>query len=252
VRQFFTMEFEPLLKRRSDALEPILNKVGLLVALPELRNILGQSRSSFDAFSLMNRGQILLVRIPQGILGEDCSSLLGGLLVATFQQAAHRRVELRPEQRRPFYLYVDEFQNFATSSFARILSEARSFKLGLICANQYPEQLSQDLRLAVANNAATTVRCQQVDGRHFLKVQRLEDTVINRPPIVVVPPPPLPNGDPRVSARLRQLSRDRYGRPRETVEQEVAANVGSFRPPPQRTAAERVAPRWKRVDVDEE
>ncbi len=212
VRHFFLGEYETLLRNRPDALQPILNKVGPWLAYPELRGIIGQPRSSFDIRRVMDEGKILLVRIPQGALGENVSQLLGALVVAKVQLAAQSRVDLAPERRRAFTLYVDEFQNFATSSFSRILAEARGFGLGLVCANQYEEQLSQELRLAIRRNVATLVQCHGDGGRHHLAVTRLQDTGPQSPPVVLVPPAPVPPGDPRRAAHVRARSRARHGR----------------------------------------
>jgi len=195
----------------------------------------------------MDRGQILLVRIPQGAIGEDVSSLLGALIVAKIQLAAHSRVDTAPDKRRPFWLYVDEFHAFATSSFARILTEARAFRLGLVCCSQYPEQLSRDLQLALSRTVATTVRCSRERNRHLLYVSHLEDENLGVEPRLVIPPPPLDRGDSRRSAQIRELSRRKYGRPREQVEAAISGRSrGETAYSPSRRAAARAA------DVDEE
>ncbi len=191
VQDFFQVEFDQFLRRRGDALEPILNKIGPWASYPELRAVVGQPHSDFNFREVMDQGKVLLVRIPQGLLGEDVSSLLGALVVAKLQMAAHTRADIPSAQRRPFYLYVDEFQNFATSSFARIVTEARGFGLGLICANQYPEQLSPDLQLALAYNAGTMVQCSYINGRYGLSVLRQQDRELKLDPIHVTPPPPV-------------------------------------------------------------
>src|SRR3989304_4432447 len=123
VRDFFRVELRELTQGRSAraaAFGPILNKVGHWSAYPELRAIIGQTRSSFDLRDVMDRGRVLLVRIPQGGIGEDASNLLGSLIFAKPQLAAQSGVDTAVRARRPFYLYVDEFQNFATTSFAKI------------------------------------------------------------------------------------------------------------------------------------
>lgn len=213
VREFLTVEYEEVLKRRSDAIEPILNKVGPWLSYPELRNIIGQRESAFDLRQVMDEGKVLLVRIPQGVLGEDVSNLLGALIVARVQLAAQSRVNVPADKRRPFFLYVDEFQNFATSSFAKILTEARAFNVGLVCVNQYPEQLGRDLQLALLHNAATFVTSVYQRGRYLLEVIRQEDVREKKPPVYVVTPrPPLGAGDPERARTLRESSRQRYGR----------------------------------------
>lgn len=214
VREFFLVEYEEVLRRRSDAIEPILNKVGPWLSYPELRNIISQPESAFDLRRVMDEGKVLLVRIPQGVFGEDVSNLLGALIVARVQLAAQSRVGVPAERRRPFYLYVDEFQNFATTSFAKILTEARAFNLGLVCINQYPEQLNRELQLALVKNAATFVEAVHRRGTYLLDVTRQEDLREKKPPVyVVTPPPPLPEGDAWKAALVRKTSRERYGRP---------------------------------------
>lgn len=261
VRQFFLGEFDQILRGRGEALEPILNKVGPWITFPELRHILGQPTSSFEVRSLMDEGKILLARLPQGSLGAEISGLLASLLVAKIQLAAHSRVDTPPDQRRPFILYLDEAHNYANSSLERILVEARAFKLGLVVANQYPEQLSRELQLAIARNAATSVQCVLSHGHYGLQVRRLEDAADGLAPLRLTPLPPLPPGDARWAAGLRERSRSRYGRARAEVEELVRATLGAEagRPPelvdtPRSRAARtsatgRVA---RRQDVDED
>jgi hypothetical protein len=210
IRDFFLVEYEDVLHRRGDVKEPILNKVGPWLAYPELRNIIGRNENSFDVRAVMDQGKILFVRIPQGSIGEDSSNLLGALFVAKIQLAAQSRVNIAAPSRRPFYLYVDEFQNFATSSFTKILTEARGFSLGLVCANQYPEQLTRDLQLAVARNASTSVETHFTRGRFLALVGRLDD-----PDRVfeIRPPQPLGVGNPLIALQVRTRSRERFGRP---------------------------------------
>jgi hypothetical protein len=198
----------------------------------------------------MDEGKILLVRIPQGSLGEDVSSLL----VTKLQLAAHSRVDLPPERRRAFYLYVDEFQNFATSSTERILTEARGFGLGLVCANQYPEQLSRDVQLAITRNAATSVQASRDQGRYRLQVTRLEDARRERPARILTACPPVGPGDPERAARIRAASRLHYGRQREEVEAEIRRKLQGM-PGPAGTAQTNgkvLATVGPRVDIDEE
>lgn len=261
VRQFFQLEYEAMLRHRGDALQPILNKVGPWLAYPELRNVVGQVRSSFDLRRVMDEGKVLLVRTPQGALGESVSSLLNAFLVAKIQLAAHSRADTPPERRRRFVLYCDEFQNYDTSSFERIIVEARAFGLGLVCSNQYPEQLSRQLQLALARNVATSVQCLYERGRYRLQVSRLEDVGREIPPRIVVPPPPLPVGDPGRAERIRALSRARYGRPRQEVEREImqrslaqreAESEITPRPLAQRGARGPRQAASRRVDVEEE
>ncbi len=253
VRHFLEVEFEGL-RRRLDVTQPILNKVNAFLTFSELRNILGQTTSSFELREVMDQGKILLVRAPQGAVGEQISSLLLALLVTKLQLAAHSRVDTPPDRRRAFFAYVDEFQNYSSSSFERILTEARAFRLGLICANQYPEQLGRDLQLAIDKNAATLVRCREYHGRYSLQLDRLDEVGLGLPPFVLVPPHPLPPGNSERAAYIRDLSRRRYGRPRVQVEQEIWARFNPQSAPaaePNKRPLNRPAAR-RRVDIEEE
>jgi len=217
VRDFFAQEFKDLAgseSRRLTAFGPILNKIGPWLAYPELRNIIGQPRSSFDLREVMDEGKVLFVRIPQGALGEDTSNLLGALIVAKVQLAAQSRVDTPAGARRPFYLYVDEFQNFATTSFAKIVTEARAFGLGLVCANQFPGQLTRDLQLAMTNNAGTFVQTFYQQGRFVAEVVRREDIRTKvASAFVVRTPPPLVGGSEATAQLIRTTCRERYGAP---------------------------------------
>jgi len=244
VREFLLVEYERILRRRGDAIEPILNKLGAWLAYPELRAIIGQPRSSFDFRSVMDTGKILLVRIPAGSLGDDTSNLLGALIVARIQLAAQSRVDIPQEARRPFTLFVDEFSRFVTSSFERILSEARGFKLGLVCANQYFEQLPRDVQLALTHNAATFVQTLYSRGRYSLEVASRAGADGDDSVFGVEPPRPLPTGDRARAAEVRTRSRLRYGRAVDDEEPLGARASGNGRQPS-------AAGRWGR-DVDEE
>ena len=140
---------------RSEAISPILNKVGQFVSSPLIRQIIEKPRSTIDLAEIMNQGKILIVNLSQGRLGEDNSSLLGAMLITKMQLAAMSRVNVSEEERKDFYLYVDEFQNFATNSFIKILSEARKYRLNMILANQYMAQISEDVRSAILGNAGS-------------------------------------------------------------------------------------------------
>lgn len=158
VRNFWLLEFASWNdKFAAEAISPVLNKVGAFTANPIVRNIIGQSRSSFSIRQIMDKRKILIVNLSKGLIGEDNASLLGSLLVAKIQMAAMSRADSPVEERIPFYLYVDEFQNFATESFAVILSEARKYGLNLTVANQYISQMSQEVREAVFGNVGSIV-----------------------------------------------------------------------------------------------
>jgi hypothetical protein len=156
LKNYWINEFEEMQPRlRSESISPILNKVGQFISSNIIRSIVGSPKSTIDLEKIMNEGKILLLNLSQGKLGEDNSSLLGAMIITKLQLAAMNRVELAEEDRKDFYLYVDEFQNFATSSFIKILSEARKYRLDLILANQYIAQVPEDVRAAIFGNVGT-------------------------------------------------------------------------------------------------
>jgi len=142
----------------SEAIAPVLNKVGAFTANPIIRNIIGQPKSTFNVRQIMDEGKILIVNLSKGLIGEDNAAILGAFMVTKIQLAAMSRSDIeRIEDRRAFYLYVDEFQNFATDSFATILSEARKYGLNLTVANQYISQMTETVRDAVFGNVGTMI-----------------------------------------------------------------------------------------------
>ena len=150
VKSFWVNEFEKMEpKMRVEAISPILNKVGQFLSSPLLRNILGQPKSAVDMRFAMDHKKIVVVNLSKGKIGEDMSSLLGAMMITKFQLDAMSRANMPEKDRVDFYLYVDEFQNFATDSFATILSEARKYKLNLTMANQYIAQMPEEVRDAV-------------------------------------------------------------------------------------------------------
>ena len=159
VLQFWKHEFGQWNEKQvNESIAPVLNKVGAFTANPIIRNIVGQEKSSFDIRKIMDEGKILVVNLSKGLIGEDNAGILGSFLVTKVQLAAMSRSDIpRVEDRRPFYLYVDEFQNFATDSFAVILSEARKYGLNLTVANQYVAQMTDTVRDAVFGNVGTTI-----------------------------------------------------------------------------------------------
>ncbi len=158
VRNFWEIEFASWNdKFAAEAVAPILNKVGAFTANPLVRNIIGQPKSSFNIRQIMDENKILIVNLSRGLVGEDNAALLGALLVTKIQLAAMSRADMPAEQRTPFYLYVDEFQNFATDSFATILSEARKYGLNLTVANQYTAQMTPEVKDAVFGNVGSMV-----------------------------------------------------------------------------------------------
>ena len=159
VLQFWNVEFASWNdKFVAEAIAPVLNKVGAFTANPIIRNIIGQPKSTFNIRQIMDEGKILIVNLSKGLIGEDNAAILGSFLVTKIQLAAMSRSDISDvRDRRPFYLYVDEFQNFATDSFATILSEARKYGLNLTVANQYISQMSDTVRDAVFGNVGTMI-----------------------------------------------------------------------------------------------
>lgn len=144
-------------KFRQEAISPVLNKIGQFLSVPTLRTILSFKHSTIDLESLMNDGKIVILNLSAGKIGEDMASLLGALFISKFQLAAMKRAHIKEEERKDFYLYVDEFQNFSTLSFVKILSEARKYKLNVILANQYMSQLSEDIQSAILGNIGSLI-----------------------------------------------------------------------------------------------
>ncbi len=158
VKAFWTQEFAKYADRfASEATAAIQNKVGQFASSSLVRNIIGQPKSTIDMRKIMDEGKILLVNISKGRIGEDASRLLGALIITKIQLAAMSRVDIPENERKDFILIVDEFQNFATASFASILSEARKYHLSLVVAHQYVAQLDETVRDAIFGNVGTIV-----------------------------------------------------------------------------------------------
>jgi CxxC-x17-CxxC domain-containing protein len=154
-----------------EVVSPIQNKVGQFLSSALIRNIVGQTKSSFDIRDIMDNRKILILNLSKGRIGEDNSALIGAMMITKIQLAAMGRVDTPEEERKDFYLYVDEFQNFATESFANILSEARKYRLNLILANQYITQIDEIVRDSIFGNAGTLVsfRVGAVDAEYLEK-----------------------------------------------------------------------------------
>lgn len=158
VRNFFIVTFASWNARfKAEALSPVLNKMRRILVDPAIRNMLAQKKNGFDMRFMMDHKRILVVSLPKGKMGEGSAHLLGALLITSITQAAMSRGDIALEAREPFYTYVDEFQNFATDSFATILSEARKYALSLCLANQYTAQLPENLRKAVFGNVGSLI-----------------------------------------------------------------------------------------------
>jgi hypothetical protein len=170
VKNFWVQEFNTWNdKYAQEAVSPVLNKVGQFTANPLVRNLIGQPKSSFDIRHIMDHGKILIADLSRGKIGEDNANILGALMITKIQLSAMSRAYIPLEKRRPFYLYVDEFQNFATNSFAVILSESRKFGLYLTVANQYISQMSEEVRNAVFGNVGSIITYRVgVDDAEYL------------------------------------------------------------------------------------
>lgn len=229
--------------RRGELLGYFTSKLDRFLSNRLMRNMLGQSVSSFDLRNVMDAGKILLVNLSKGKIGAENSEFLGLLLVPRILSAAMSRVDIPMEQRRDFFLYVDEFQNFATDDFATILSEARKFRLNLIVANQYIGQMKEEIRDAVFGNVGSIISFRVgLDDAEYL--ERIFSPVFNKNDLTNIEnqnayvklmvngryPPPfsirttfktMPKGDKRIRDLIVQLSRNVYGRDRVVVEQEI-------------------------------
>jgi len=158
VRDFWFNEFEKYSAwLKSEAISPILNKVGQFLTSVPLRNIIGQRENTFDLRKAMDEGKVLIINLAKGKIGEDNAALLGAMLVTKIQLAALSRADIAEDDRRPFYLFVDEFHNFITQSFSDILSESRKYGLNITLAHQYIEQLDEKIRAAVFGNVGTII-----------------------------------------------------------------------------------------------
>jgi len=158
VRDFWLREYEAYPERyRVQVIAPIQNKVGAFLSNPILSRILTQPQSDFDMRSLMDKGKILLVNLAKGKIGEDATALMGALLVSSLGLTALSRAGTPADDRRPFFLYLDEFQTFATLSLANMLSELRKYGLGMVLAHQYLDQIDNEIRDAILGNVGTVI-----------------------------------------------------------------------------------------------
>jgi len=231
---------------KSEMLGYLISKVGRFVENAMVRNIIGQSHSGFNFREIMDKKKILLVNLAKGLVGEINSNLLGLIIVSKLQMTALERASLPEEQRNDFYLYIDEFQNFITDSIATILSEARKYRLELIIAHQYMKQLEDNkgksaVRDAVLGNAGTIVSFRigvedaEILQKEFAPVFNAYDLInveqytayikllidnTAAKPFNMMTYPPKP-GNKELAAAIKELSRLKYGRPREIVEAEV-------------------------------
>lgn len=249
VKSFWLHEYEQWRDQfRSEAIVPIQNKVGQFLNTSFIRNIVGQETSTLRIADIMNEEKILLVNVSKGEIGEDNSGLLGAMIITKIQLAAMERVRILEEERKDFYLYVDEFQNFATDSFANILSEARKYRLDLILAHQYIGQLvtttSTKVRDAIFGNVGTFISFRvgapdaefletqfapeftQADliaqPNHHIYLRLMVDGVTSRPFSAATLPPLKFETNPGAKELIMKSSRALYARPRAEVERSVA------------------------------
>lgn len=244
VQNFWITEFNRMQeKQRLEAISPIQNKVGQFLSSQTIRNMVGQPKSSFGLRWAMDKGKILVINLSKGKIGEDNSALLGAMLITKFQLEAMSRADTPEQDRRDFYLYVDEFQNFATEAFATILSEARKYKLNLTMANQYISQMPEEVRNAVFGNVGSMISFQVgFDDADFLSSQFGEEVkpndltqlprgaiytrilVDNMPTKTfsaqTMPPPQIAPEEDR-SETLVKVSRERYAKSRDFVEEKI-------------------------------
>ena len=223
-----------------------VSKFGAFLSNEMMRNIIGQTKSAFDLRKVMDEKKILLVNLSKGRTGELNSKLLGMVFVMKFQAAAMSRANIPEDERVDFCLYVDEFQNFSTDSFATIMSEARKYHLNLIVANQFTTQLTDEVRDAVFGNMGTIVsfRVGQNDveslaryfqplfeGEDLLRVPNYNTIVrtltngVPTQPFSMATLPPLGTPNPKLAELLKQLSWAKYGRPRSVVEKDIFARM---------------------------
>lgn len=232
---------------KSEVLDYIVSKFGRFVTNKMMRNIIGQTESAFNFRKVMDEGKILLINLAKGKIGEENSSFLGLILVPKILIAAMSRQDVPEEKRRDFYLYVDEFQNFATPDFAQILSEARKYKLNLCVANQFIGQVEEEVKNAVFGNVGTLIafRVGVSDANYLAREFQpvfAEDDLLNidrfnvyTKTIVKNEPVPAFSMDltkdlaaeaklrnPKVAEMIKQLSRLKYGRDKQIVEAEIA------------------------------
>jgi len=232
---------------KSEVLDYIVSKFGRFVTNKLMRNIIGQSKSSFDFRKVMDEGKILLVNLAKGKLGEENSNFLGLILVPRILIAAMSRQEIPEKDRRDFYLYVDEFQNFATPDFAQILSEARKYRLNLVVANQFIGQMEEEVKNAVFGNVGSVVAFRvgvtdanylqhefqptfsETDLINIDKFNAYIKTIVHNEPVKPFSidltkdmRQIIATQNPKIAEAIVQLSRLKYGRSKELVEAEVS------------------------------
>lgn len=234
--------------RKSEILGWFSSKFGAFLSNEMMRNIIGQTKSGFNLRDVMDNKKIFLVNLSKGRTGELNSQLLGMIFVMKFQVAAMSRSDTPEDERQDFTLYVDEFQNFATDSFASILSEARKYRLSLVLANQFMTQLTESIRESVIGNIGTVVSGRigltdaellqkkfspTFDAEDLTKLpnyQTISSVMINGVPSAAFSMsliPPMGQSNPQLRDALRKLTAIKYGRPRAQVEREIFTRLGA-------------------------
>lgn len=245
VRSFWVEEYSKYPDRfQAEAIAPIQNKVGQFLSTALIRNVVGQVKSTINIREIMDNKKILIMNLSKGRVGEDSSALLGAMMITKIQLAAMSRVDLPEKDRVDFYLYVDEFQNFATESFANILSEARKYRLNLIIAHQYIEQLDEKVSAAVFGNVGT-IMCFRVGAadaeflvKEFTPFFEEDDLVnltkydiymklmidgVSSSPFSASTLAPLSEEQKQHNAqKIIGVSRERYSKPKDEVEDKIA------------------------------
>jgi len=258
VKSFWVDEYSKYPQQfQAEAIAPIQNKVGQFLSTALIRNVVGQVKSTIDLREIMDSRKILIMNLSKGRIGEDASSLLGAIMITKIQLAAMSRIDTQESERKDFYLYVDEFQNFATESFANILSEARKYRLDLIIGHQYIEQLDETVQAAVFGNVGT-IMCFRVGAgdaeflaKEFAPYFTEEDLVnlakydiymklmingIASNPFSATTLPPLNNtSETNNTEKIIKVSRERYSRPREMVEDKISRWSGMETSPASQT-----------------
>lgn len=255
VKSFWLNEYEEWDPRyRNEAIAPVQNKVGQFLNVSLIRNIVGQSKNTIDVDEIMNTGKILLVNVSKGRIGEDNSAILGAMIITKIQLSAMERVRIPEEKRRDFYLYVDEFQNFATDSFVNILSEARKYRLNLIIAHQYIGQLVTETTTAVKDSvfgnvgtmisfrvgAADAEFLEQEFTPEFLQddlirlpnyhiyMKLMIDGITSRAFSAKTLPPPVVDQEHKDRKKIIEVAREKYARDRSDAEEEITRWAGNI------------------------
>jgi hypothetical protein len=253
VLDYWTKEF-PAAQRSNEAgdvISWVVSKFGPFISNDAMRNIIGQTRSGFNIAEVMNNKKILLVNLSKGKMGELNSKLLGIIFVMKFNAAAMARANVPEDQREDFTLYVDEFQNFATDSFATILSEARKYRLSLVLGNQFMTQLKDEIREAIIGNVGTSItgrvgitdaeimvkRYQPVfDAEDLTKLPNYQYVSVAQihgvpsAPFSMSGVPPMGHANQQLSDALKRLSAAKYAKPRKEVENEIFARLAATKP----------------------